>query len=825
MSDLDEQKKPVVLITGAAGGIGSALRKRLSGRCDIIGLDLKAPDDDAVIEADLTSEESLSLAMEDVRDRCNGKIDAVIHLAAYFDFTGNSSPAYEKVNEGGTRNLLHALKDFSVDRFVYSGTMLVHQATQPGERISEETPIDPKWAYPISKANTEQIIKDEAGDIPLTLLHIAGLYDDGTAVPTLSHQIARIYERALKSHVYAGDPNAGQSFIHREDLLDVLERVIDRRNDLPDKHVMLIGEPEAVSYQRLQDEIGHHIHNAEHWRTLILPKPVAKFGAALEEKSEPVVPDDLDRGEKPFIRPFMIDLASDHYALDIDQARHRLDWAPKHSILETLPALIDNLKKDPLAWYKANGITPPRWMEQASTRNIDPEALRRKHDDELRRQHRAFLWAALFNMFAGTWLLTAPALLNYENTALAWSDALCGLLVIGLSFLAINVRFAMVRWGIAAIGLWVMFAPLVFWTPSAAVYLHGTLIGALIFGFAVLSRPPPGVARMAIETGPDAPPGWDFNPSAWLQRLPIIFLAVIGLHVSRYLTAYQLGHIDAVWEPFFGGSAGDPQNGTEEIITSSVSEAWLVSDAGVGALTYMLEILTGVIGSTRRWRTMPWLVLVFGVMIVPLGVVSITFIIIQPIVIGTWCTLCLIAAAAMLLQVPYSLDELVATGGFLWRKKQEGAPVLRILFTGDSDDGEPKKDAADEFDQPPGALVKDMVGGGLTTPWNLLACIAIGIWLMLTRLTLGAEGGMANADHLIGSLVVTTSVIALAETARPLRLLNIGFGLALMITPFAYGVGVMQLIMGLATGLALIVLSFRRGPIKNAYGVWSKFII
>ena len=49
---------------------------------------------------------------------------------------------------------------------------------------------------------------------------------------------------------------------------------------------------------------------------------------------------------------------------------------------------------------------------------------------------------------------------------------------------------------------------------------------------------------------------------------------------------------------------------------------------------------------------MPWLVLLFGLMIVPLGVVSITFIVIQPILIGTWCTLCLIAAAAMLIQIP-----------------------------------------------------------------------------------------------------------------------------------------------------------------------------
>jgi hypothetical protein len=86
----------------------------------------------------------------------------------------------------------------------------------------------------------------------------------------------------------------------------------------------------------------------------------------------------------------------------------------------------------------------------------------------------------------------------------------------------------------------------------------------------------------------------------------------------------------------------------------------------------MLEIITGLVGSSRRWRTMPWLVLLFGIMIVPLGAISIFFIIIQPIVIGTWCTLCLIAAAAMLLQIPYSFDELVATTQFLLRRRRRG---------------------------------------------------------------------------------------------------------------------------------------------------------
>ena len=173
---------------------------------------------------------------------------------------------------------------------------------------------------------------------------------------------------------------------------------------------------------------------------------------------------------------------------------------------------------------------------------------------------------------------------------------------------------------------------------------------------------------MAALTGPEVPPGWSYNPSTWAQRIPIIVLALIGLYVSRYLAAYQLGHIAGVWDPFFAGAPADPQNGTEEIITSSVSEAWPVSDAAVGGYTYVLEILTGIVGSRYRWRTMPWLVVLFGLMIAPLGITSILFIIIQPIVIGTWSAVALIGAAAVLVQIPYSLDELLATLQFLRRR-------------------------------------------------------------------------------------------------------------------------------------------------------------
>src|SRR3546814_17431625 len=96
----------------------------------------------------------------------------------------------------------------------------------------------------------------------------------------------------------------------------------------------------------------------------------------------------------------------------------------------------------------------------------------------------------------------------------------------------------------------------------------------------------------------------------------------------------------------------------------------------------MFEVLMGVMGGRARWRTMPWMVLLFGIVVVPLGVISIYFIIIQPIVIGTYCTLCLLAALAMLIMIPYSLAELVAMGQFLILNTRRGRPFCRAFFMG-----------------------------------------------------------------------------------------------------------------------------------------------
>lgn len=288
---------------------------------------------------------------------------------------------------------------------------------------------------------------------------------------------------------------------------------------------------------------------------------------------------------------------------------------------------------------------------------------------------------------------------------------------------------------------------------------------------------------------------------------------------SRFFS-YQLGHIPAVWDPFFPGSPTDPKNGTEEVITSALSKAFPLSDAALGGYTYLLEILTGLVGAKARWRTMPWLVVLFGLMIAPLGITSIAFVIIQPIVIGTLSTVALIGAAAILIQIPYSLDELIATCQFVRRRMQAGRNGFAVFFRGDTDTmpagAHDSSRTADEFNQSAGVVLRNMLAGGVNLPWNLGLAALIGLALLFTRLWPGVDGNLAHAHHVIGSLVLTVVSIAAAEVARSARWLNLPLGAGLMVVPIVFAGDAAALLVSLIAGAALMALSIRRGADTRA---------
>jgi hypothetical protein len=148
---------------------------------------------------------------------------------------------------------------------------------------------------------------------------------------------------------------------------------------------------------------------------------------------------------------------------------------------------------------------------------------------------------------------------------------------------------------------------------------------------------------------------------------------LVSFGAARYMAAFQLEHTASAWDPFFS---------TETILLSDVSKAWPISDAGFGTLAYLLEALSGFMGGVRRWRTMLWMVLMFGVLIVPLGTVSTFLVISQPVLVGEWGTLCLLTAALMLLMIPLAVDEVLAMLQFMRAARREGQPLLRTFFVG-----------------------------------------------------------------------------------------------------------------------------------------------
>lgn len=163
----------------------------------------------------------------------------------------------------------------------------------------------------------------------------------------------------------------------------------------------------------------------------------------------------------------------------------------------------------------------------------------------------------------------------------------------------------------------------------------------------------------------EIPAGWNYNPSAWPQRIPLVVIATIGFMIAMYMGFFQLHIIDTVWDPFFG-------DGTRKILTSEVSRVLPVPDAILGAFGYLLDVVTGVIGKTDRWKTKPWIVIVFGLAVGPLGLISILLVILQPVLIGAWCTLCLVTAFISVIMISPAMDEMLASMQYLQRVKRSG---------------------------------------------------------------------------------------------------------------------------------------------------------
>ncbi|MGI9115982.1 MAG: vitamin K epoxide reductase family protein [Chthoniobacterales bacterium] len=161
----------------------------------------------------------------------------------------------------------------------------------------------------------------------------------------------------------------------------------------------------------------------------------------------------------------------------------------------------------------------------------------------------------------------------------------------------------------------------------------------------------------------EQPPNVDFNPSKFSERGAVLLFAALGFVLASYLALYQSGILSGVWEPFFG-------SGSERVLHSSISRLFPVPDAWLGALGYVADFVTGALGGSKRWRTAPKLVLLYGAVVAAVAATALVLAILQPVVVHAGCSLCLTSAAISLVIAWLACHEVLAAWHRLYEKRK-----------------------------------------------------------------------------------------------------------------------------------------------------------
>lgn len=155
------ERKPVVLVTGASGFVGRHVVPALAREGWSIRRAVRRSegmDDEVVIET-IGPETDWQAALQGV--------DAVVHLAArvHHKHEEHAVQLYRNVNIAGTLHLARSAATAGVRQFIFISTVLVHGRTNDGRApFSEDDVLTPRGLYGMSKAAAEAGLKTLARD-------------------------------------------------------------------------------------------------------------------------------------------------------------------------------------------------------------------------------------------------------------------------------------------------------------------------------------------------------------------------------------------------------------------------------------------------------------------------------------------------------------------------------------------------------------------------------------------------------------------------------------------------------------------------------------
>lgn len=344
-----------IVITGASGFLGRLLVQMLRRRHRVVALDRRPLIEAAIADhpnlewyqVDLVDEDMLGKTMACIR--AGGRVDVMIHLAAYYDFTGEDHPEYQRTNVDAMRSLLEHSRRLDLEHFIFASSVAACPFSPPGRPITESTPPHGDHIYARTKRAGEEMLAEFTDSYAPLIVRFAAMFSDWCEYPPLQVMLDTWLSPGWDARVVAGRGKSAIPYLHVRDGAFFMMRLLERRHDLDPMEILIAGEDGAVSHEELYRAATAYVDGRPR-RPIHLPKVLCRPGIWVRD----VVGRTF--GARPFERTWMADYVDRRMEIDASRTRRRLDWrpTPRLCLLERLPFLLEHRRGNPLEWYRRN---------------------------------------------------------------------------------------------------------------------------------------------------------------------------------------------------------------------------------------------------------------------------------------------------------------------------------------------------------------------------------------------------------------------------------------------------------------------------------------
>lgn len=311
-----------ILVTGANGFVGKVLcaellTRRISVRAMMRSLKSSIDGTEAAIISAINGQTNWTNALQD--------IEVVIHLAARVhvmkDNSADPLSEFRRVNVEGTAHLARSAAASGVKRFVYVSSIKVNgEATQGGEKFTEDDVPAPQDPYGISKCEAEQVLHKVAAETGLEVVIVRPPLVYGAGVKGNFAQMLKVLVRGLPLPL--ASVNNRRSLVYVGNLVDAL--ILCATHPAAAGKTYLVSDGEDVSTPDLLRQLGAAMGHPA--RLFAFPAALLKLAGRLTGKAD------------------QVERLLGSLQVDSSKIRCELEWAPPFTLQQGLRATAGSQK-------------------------------------------------------------------------------------------------------------------------------------------------------------------------------------------------------------------------------------------------------------------------------------------------------------------------------------------------------------------------------------------------------------------------------------------------------------------------------------------------